>query len=570
MKKFNYWLSLAMICGATVATTFTSCNKDDDKDDNKGGTTQTSTVSKPVEGTDFTVAVDGTTVTVTTSLTYGNMYVLYDGTQYAVKDGKATVSIPVAGEYKMTFNIYENGVNTASDEFTAKITATDLTFLDEGVFKALTGGKAVYEAAQADANGYKFTRSWRLDAFLAEIGAEYTKSGYNDGVGFFGSDWWACAGSYKGSWQNDAANGITDCAEDATIAFDPVNSVVKFTVKTAYDTTYVHGMKTNAGAYSGGLLDAGTYYATFTYNKVAEKYGADGAADQIANNAKTTLSDSYLEIKLEKKAIGANGFVRMPLNKIYGGWTSIFENQYLNFKIMTDETQNVLHAVFGRSVDGGAKPTDTEGDNCLLFYTYVADELDQAGAYKYEIPSYTVANVLASTVTAADIQGEWKIVSTGSPFGWINWASNKTFNAWADFNAACETVKGWWAFGNPDEAEATTKMEAAIATYGSTVVKLNADGTFAITDAMNDWADGAFIAKEYSGTYTYDGGYITFSTDVTLTCTSATLSGNKFYVVTPEGSEDGDGANDEFVKGGLWIGVTNGDKTETAAIHFAK
>ena len=172
-------------------------------------------------------------------------------------------------------------------------------------------------------------------------------------------------------------------------------------------------MKTNAGAYSGGLLEAGTYYTTFTYNKVAEKYGADGAADQIANNAKTTLSDSYLEIKLEKKAIGANGFVRMPLNKIYGGWTSIFENQYLNFKIMTDETQNVLHAVLGRSVDGGAKPTDTEGDNCLLFYTYVADELDQAGAYKYEIPSYTVANVLASTVAAADVQGEWKITSTG-------------------------------------------------------------------------------------------------------------------------------------------------------------
>ena len=109
MRKLNYWLVAAMICGSAVLTT--SCDKDDDNDNNNnGGTTQTTTVSKPVQGTDFTVTVDGTTVTVTTSLTYGNMYVLYQGTQYAIKDGKATVSIPVAGDYKMTFNIYENGV----------------------------------------------------------------------------------------------------------------------------------------------------------------------------------------------------------------------------------------------------------------------------------------------------------------------------------------------------------------------------------------------------------------------------------------------------------------------------
>ncbi len=561
-----------MICGATFTTTFTSCGDDDDdsNDPNNGGSSQTTTVNKPVEGTDFTVAVDGTNVTVSTALTYGNMYVLYDGVQYAVKDGKATVSIPIAGDYKMTFNIYENGVNTASDEFSVAITATDLSFLDEGVFKALTGGKAAYEAASADANGYKFTRSWRLDAFLAEIGVEYTKAGYNSGVGFFGDDWWASAGSFKGSWQNDAANNVNDCAEDATIAFDPVNNVVKFTVKTAYDTTYVYGMKSNAGAYTAGLLDAGTYYTTFTYNKVDEQYGAAGAAVQIADNAKTVLSNSYLEIKLEKKAIGSNGFVRMPLNKIYGGWTSIFENQYLNFKLMTDETTNVLHAVFGRSVDGGKTETSTEGDNWLLFYTYVCDELDAANAYTYEIPSYTVDNVLASTVAASDIQGTWKIAPSASPFGWINWANNKTFNAWADFGTACETVKGWWAFGNPDEEEATAKMNATIANYTSTVLTLNADGTFTVTDALNAYADGAFTPSTFTGTYTYDGGYITFSTDVTLSCASVTLSGNKLYVVVPEGCEDGDGANDEFVEGGLWIGATNGDKTETAAIHFVK
>ena len=271
MNRFRYLFAAALLCGATTIG-FTSCDDDDDDNNSNNGTgTEQSAVAKPVKDNDFTVAVEGTTVTVSTTLTYGNMYVLYDGNQYAVKDGKATVSIPLAGDYKLTFNIYENGVNTASDEFTVKIETTDLSFLDNGVFKALTGGKAVYESATADENGYKFTRSWRLDAFLSEIGVEYTKSGYAAGVGFFGGKtadgdaWWANAGSYKGSWQNDAANGIVDEAEDATIAFDPVNNVVKFTVKVAYDTTYIYGMKSNAGAYAAGKFAEGIYFAKFSY-----------------------------------------------------------------------------------------------------------------------------------------------------------------------------------------------------------------------------------------------------------------------------------------------------------------
>ncbi|MBE6339162.1 MAG: hypothetical protein E7069_00305 [Bacteroidales bacterium] len=569
MKKNIFWLmTAAMLCSAPV---FTAC--DDDDDDNTS--TEETTGVNPVKDKDFTVAVSGNSVTVASSLEYGNMWVTYNGTQYKLTDGQVVITIPTAGDYTMTFSYY-NTTTYTSDEFSVTITATDLSFLDEGVFKTLTGGKAVYEAATADANGYKFTRSWRLDAFLSEIGQEYTKAGYNDGVGFFGDGtdaWWACAGSYKGSWQNDAANGITDCAEDATIAFDPVNNVVKFTVVTAYDTTYVTGMKANAGAYADGKLAEGTYYTQFTYNEVAEQYGSAGAAAQIASNAGTTLSDSYLEIKFAKTAIGNNGFVRMPLNKIYAGWTSIFENQFLNIKIMTDETGNALHAVLGRSVDGGAKAGDSEGDNCLLFYTYVADELDAAGAYTYEIPSYTVDNVLASSVEASAIQGTWKITTTGSPFGWVNWANNMVYDAWADFETAANTVLSWWAFGNPDEEATVAKKDATIAAYTGTYVTLNSDGSYVVNDAMNEYAEGAYTAKEYTGTYKYNGGYITFSDDVTITCASVTLSGKEFYVVAPEGNasagNEGE-ADNEAVTGGLWIGQTNGDKTETAAIHFAK
>lgn len=261
----------------------------------------------------------------------------------------------------------------------------------------------------------------------------------------------------------------------------------------------------------------------------------------------------------------------MPLNKIYAGWTSVFENQFLNIKLMTEETGNVLHAVIGRSVDGGAKPTDVEGDNCLLFYTYVADELDEAGKYNYEVPSYTVENVLASSVEEAAIHGEWTIIEDGSPFGWVNWANNMVFDAWVDFETAANTVFNWGAFGKTDEDATVAKKNATIEAYTGTYVNLNPNGSYEIYDAMNGYDEGQYVGKLYTGTYTYSGGYITFSADVTLTCASVVLSGKEFYVVAPEGNasagKDGE-ADNEAVTGGLWIGQTNGVKTETAAIHF--
>ena len=95
MRKPSYWLAAALLCSATMVIV-PSC-KDDDDDDN-GSSSQTTTVSKPVKGTDFDVNVEGNTVTITTKLTYGNMYVLLDGVQKQIKDGKAVVNIPVSGE----------------------------------------------------------------------------------------------------------------------------------------------------------------------------------------------------------------------------------------------------------------------------------------------------------------------------------------------------------------------------------------------------------------------------------------------------------------------------------------
>lgn len=513
-------MAATMLCYAPI---FTACDDDDES------TPTEETTNKPVKDTDFTVEVSGTTVTVKSSLTYGNMWVTYAGTQYQLTDGAVTISIPVAGDYEMTFSYYNSATYT-SDAFTVTITSTDLSFLDEGVFKTLTGGKAVYEAATADANGYKFTRSWRLDAFLTSANTEYVKSGYTGGVTFFGSDWATSAGSYKGSWQNDGTNGITDCAEDATIAFDPVSGVVKFTVKTAYDTTYVQGMKANAGEYTAGLLEAGTYYTTFTYNKVAEQYGSDGAAEQILNYVKTTLSDSYLEIKFAKKEIGSNGFVRMPMNKIYAGWTSVFENQFLNIKLMTEETGNVLHTVVGRSVDGGAKAGDSEGDNCLLFYTYVADELDDQYTYSDEAPNYY--EPINTGATAATLNGTWYYYEV--PFNWLGWNIPET-----DGDTPAGTLLNEW------------NSKSDIADWASV-----ADG-YADAKFVFDAETGSCDINGTATTYTVENGVVTFGAPVTFN--AGTVSFDDVTTLNIYNSETGVG---------VFLGLQNGEKYESSVINL--
>jgi hypothetical protein len=401
MRKLNYWLVAAMICGSAVLTT--SCDKDDDNDNNNGGTTQTTTVSKPVQGTDFTVTVDGTTVTVTTSLTYGNMYVLYQGTQYAIKDGKATVSIPVAGDYKMTFNIYENGVNTASDEFSVTITATDLSFLDNSVtLKVLTGGKSVYEAGTNDGKGV-FTRTWRLDWFKNNSGVNYSKSGFGAGLYYYGymnTGKTIAVSAGRGTYQYQSD------VEHATISFDFVKQVAKLVIE---GDDFLGG--------NGDVIPSGTYYASFQYTKKEQNLfdgvntcdwdGVDKSTSFGEDNL-TNFGDEYTgeyyEITLDKVAIGESGIVRLPVDNFYnsnkennGGSTQYYsfrDQDRLNFDIfVTNDAVMYAHMHRDNNNTGVSEEKGFE-----IIYTFVSDELDEAKAYTYEVPAEIKAGVWESNI----------------------------------------------------------------------------------------------------------------------------------------------------------------------------
>ncbi len=444
MRKPMYWALAAMLCGSTMFG-FTSCG--DDEDDNNGPSVTTGDLKKPVEGTDFNVAVDGNSATISTALTYGKMYVLYQGVEYNLVDGKVKIDLPVAGEYKMTFNIYESGKSVSSDEFTVTITATDLSFLDSSaILKALTGGKAVYEAANGDENG-KFTRTWRIDDFY-NGDFNYFKSGAKvGGVGFYGGTWWACAGSYASSWQKGG-----DFGEHASISFDFVTNKVKFVVEdeTVCDTL--------TNEFEGHPLGKGTYYAPFTYEVIDEVYQyEDGAAEQITNNTGLDLANQYIKISIGKVAIGDNGYVHMPINQFYSINESIQEKDRREFVLTTNAEGTVALATIIRSWDGDPKG---EASPCALLYQYVCDEYDAAGKYTYETEDHFVAPDRPAVASTQIANGVYKL-SNIPPADYYSWINLSLGNAAGETPSAEQFEKNmcdWWCYGNPD---GTTGANAA-------------------------------------------------------------------------------------------------------------
>ncbi|MBQ3691555.1 MAG: hypothetical protein II937_17035 [Bacteroidales bacterium] len=378
MKKFNYYLAMSLLCSATFVGTLSSCNKDDDNDNNSS-TDQTVTGAKPIKDTDFKVSVEENTVTVTSNLNYGNQWVTFEGVQYNLKDGKVEITQPVAGTYKAIFSYYDNGKTISSDEFDITIEVSDLTFLDEGVFKLLSGGKAAYEEAvkTADANGV-FTRTWRLDGFVNATNDAYSKVFYGPGT--------YCRESANECYNGGvSANGNGNWRElgkpeNATISFDIVNKKVK--------VVYTEGFKLQETSIPNAVNKeekiTGTYYGTFTYN---ETEGNTEFLAVIDGWAKTTTEINGLEIVLN----GEN--VRIPFMSGALAWPLSASKDVTNVKLFASkstEEEDGLMILSAVSYNTNDAKDGLKDDYCNIMMNYVAEELEST--YSYEIPDEWIWN----------------------------------------------------------------------------------------------------------------------------------------------------------------------------------
>jgi hypothetical protein len=141
MKKFSFLLSMFALIFAVVLVS--SCKKDDPDPDPVDHT--------PVLGTDFTFTVNENTVNFTTTLS-GNVWVknINSGVTTNFTDGACSVFIPLAADYPFTCNVLVDGVEYASAEFNVKIDNDDVSYLNEGLWKHLSGGAGN-------------TKTWRMD-----------------------------------------------------------------------------------------------------------------------------------------------------------------------------------------------------------------------------------------------------------------------------------------------------------------------------------------------------------------------------------------------------------------------
>jgi hypothetical protein len=130
MKKMNFKL-LAMIISALVLVFVSSCKKDDE---------QPTVDYTPVLNSNFHFTVNGNNVVFTTTIS-GNVWFTLDGVDYPTIDKTVTVFLATAGTYSFTCSTLGSGQTETSDPFDVVITQNDLSFLDEGVWKLLTGGQ---------------------------------------------------------------------------------------------------------------------------------------------------------------------------------------------------------------------------------------------------------------------------------------------------------------------------------------------------------------------------------------------------------------------------------------------
>ena len=507
MKKFSYYLLIAIL-STLIVSVFPAC-EDDTNDDPEPQEEEKDYT--PVLDEDFSYAVDGNDVLFTTSLT-GNVWFtnVNDGSEHTVSDGEATVNLPLADTYKFTCSVIVDGVTYTSDEFEVVIDAEDTSFLEEGVWKALTGGP----------NGDK---TWVLDvtqvvstsidnAGNTTQDTSYVSKYFHNPLDFYGDEEaGAAAGEEWGPWGGTSLYDWGGSPEEGEISFDGLNREVTLTLN---------------GETSTGSFSMETYEREPDFLILP-----DGTSlwDNMLNNHYSYLgsfSDEMADISF------GEGF-RFPMDN-----GRIAEEQFL-----AEDLKNVtiLHASDSALVVR-VKRTYEEGEEskCWLLYNYVVKGYDYGLP---EIPTHPVA----SDVTASSLQGSW--VFADVPGDWVGWSSADVLNGWADGAAMNTTFESWGITATAEKYAAAQKD----------TLTFNADGTCTILDVTYDEENAQEIVTEYETTYTVSGGYVTFADEVAITGYTGMLSltGTNVYALDVASSTEG-----------IWLGQNNGDKAESTAVHL--
>jgi hypothetical protein len=282
MKKMNLKLLTAIVF-ALMLVFVTSCKKDKDEE----------TIDyKPVLKKNFDYTISGQVVSFTTTIPGNVWFTLYGDAKidYPAVDKKVDVTLSKKGTYKFTCSSLGSGATLTSDTFNIEMTTSDLTFLNKGMWKLLTGGegKSKTWVLDIDANSV-VTDLWGApvaysgkDGSTPETGGwfywdyiptdRYDQSYINWAPEYKGNEWLMAAKNY---------GTMTFSANDQTVTtVRPVENITSETGSFTFDTV--------------------TWKLTFNGTVIVRDSGRIADVDDWQNYRIFYLTDSALQIGVKR------------------------------------------------------------------------------------------------------------------------------------------------------------------------------------------------------------------------------------------------------------------------------
>jgi hypothetical protein len=526
MNKLKFYLSAAAL-GLLMVSSFVGC-KDDPKDEPAPVST------KPELGTNFKFEIsnsgEGNDVTFTSWLNVS--------TNATSTDAVYKVNIPKQGDYKFVFSVMVDGTFVPSDTFKVTIKNTDVSFLNSGVWKALTGGPTGNKVWYLDLG--TITTTTIDDAGVTTTTSVQKSSFFHNPLDFYGdAEIGGSATNVWGPWGGTDLYGWGGTPEVGEISFNGVTGKVKLVLTDGVnaDGTAILNDKKEYEYGKNATAKVGTFESTFSMitsprdpNFLTLTDGKSLWENMI------TGKYSYLgSLSAETATLTMNDGVRFPMDKGRVGEQEFTAADLSNIMIM-HASDSALVVRVKRSFEGYDATGVHKASTCWLLYNYVVK------GYEYTKAPLTHP---VKALTASNLEGTWKLAAV--PGNWISWSTKAVMNTWADGAAMNTTFEGWSITNTAEKLAASTKVSLTFSGNNVTIHDVTFDGT-------------AEVVKDYTTTYAIKDGYITFASDITINGYTATLtlSGKNVYVMDVTGSD------------GIWLGQNNGTKEESVGIHLVK
>lgn len=417
MSKLNFKLMITLMAAIPLMFVM-SCNPDDE------GKKEETNEFLPVLDENFEFTVDGNDVTFTTTIS-GNVWVTVNEIDYTMVDQTVTVNLPLEGTYAFTCSTLGSGVQLTSDPFNVVIEQDDLSFLDEGLWKHLSGG----------ANQ---TKTWKLD-----LNDEGKSLWFNSPLHFSGAD----SNPY---WAWDVL------PEELPYDLDGTEMTSFFNWTPAYaDNTW---------------LMAAYEYGTITFK------GTDRTV--VLKDIEGTETSGSFTFDPETWKMTLSGVV-LPIDTSRLNEPQYTEDDLGNVRIfsLSDSAMQIgIKRTYEGLADDGVSQKESRWVNV---YNFIVD------GYTYEKEEFTYTEPIKTSFTAADLEGTWKFDAVAQD--WIGWhgdgnkgttIESKRLNSWASREEMITTLSDW------NGSDVTSIFDAADANE----YVFNADGTCTLAGIDNTYS----------------------------------------------------------------------------------